>query len=368
MSLSIMLRRALALCVATATPTSATACHHDNPVALPSGPHPAAIRAEAIALDVGERVPLSYVVLDSAGQPMPGYPVTFVATRPSVAGVSSTGIVSGLAYGATAVTISADKVTQTAAVQVSPWPHQPVGFTVVTERDFSRLARSPQDTAGLSGWDAHEESQFQNLSITSDAGAPRSPPGVLQASYAAGTVGGSAAATPGRLEHYLTPASNAVYLSVWVRLSANWRAHATGTNKVLYVWINEQPRFFLSAEGKSSDALQPSGRLQGTPDDIQRRREVLPPNVDATSRVTPGTWQRWEVVLRANTPGARNGEFHLWMDGIEVARYTDVEYLAPGESQAWMMVDIEPIWGGLGDQLVAAQWMRFDHIYISAGL
>ncbi len=325
----------------------------------------ASIRLEAVALDTTEQVPLDYSVLDASGHVLSNYPARFSIAAPAVAQVSSTGTISGVSYGATAVTITADAVSHTESVFVEPWPHQPDGFHLLTERDFSRLATSPSDTVGMQGWDAHEESQFPNLSIANDPLAPRSPPGVLQASYAAGTTGGSSAATPGRLQRWLDTPAQSVYLSVWVQLSANWQAHSTGTNKVLFVWINGQPRFFVSAEGSRSDALQPSGRLQGTPDDLQRGREVLPPNLSNGGHVVPGAWQRWEMVVKANTPGMRDGEFHLWMDGVEVGRYTDVQYLAAGESQPFMMIDIEPIWGGGGDRLAAAQWMRFDHIYVS---
>jgi hypothetical protein len=186
----------------------------------------------------------------------------------------------------------------------------------------------------------------------------------LQAAYAAGTQGGTTAATPGRLQRWFGSTPTSTYLSVWVELSANWYAHRTGTNKILYVWINGQPRFFLSAEGSIASNLAPTGRLQGTPDDLERGREALPPNAHQ-ARVIPGKWQRWEVVLKSNTPGRRDGEFHLWVDGLEVSRYLDVAYLAANEPSGWTLVDIEPIWGGAGDQLPAPQTMRFDHIYVS---
>jgi hypothetical protein len=272
-------------------------------------------------------------------------------------------VVNGVGFGQTTVSLTADTVTRTINVAVKPWPQEPAGFTRVTERDFSRLATSASDTAGLDGWDAFEEVQWSHIAIVNDATAPHSPPSVLEASYAAGTAGGTSAATPGRLTRAIPPATN-VYVSVWVQLSANWYAHSTGTNKILFVWINGQPRFFLSAEGSNAAAMLPTGRLQGTPDDMERGREALRPNV-RSDRVVPGRWQRWELVLKSNTPGLRDGEFHLWVDGLEIARYTDVAYLASKDTQPWMSIDVEPIWGGGGDRLPAAQNMRFDHIYVS---
>lgn len=358
-------RRVALVAIATTTPLAALCCKHDG-TSPPGGPVPATIRVRSIALDIGEHVPLDYTVLDSGGAPMPNYPVQFRVARPELAGVSSDGVVSGLSYGATTVSLTAGAVTQSTALQVSPWPNEPPGFRVVTERDFSRLATAANDSVGLQGWDAHTEYQFSHYSIVASPDAPRSPPSVLQALYPAGTRGGSDDATPGSAQRWFDAAPR-VYVSVWVQLSPNWQAHSTGTNKVLFVIIDGQPRFFLSAEGSSSAALLPAGRLQGTPDDVLRNRARLLPNVQASARVVPGTWQRWEMLLVANTPGQRDGEFHLWMDGIEVTRDTDVEYVAAGEARAWTMLDVRPIWGGGGDVLASTQWMRFDHIYISTG-
>jgi hypothetical protein len=257
-----------------------------------------------------------------------------------------------------------DTVTHAVAVAGDPWPHEPPGFTKVTERDFSKLARSRSDTDGIDGWDASEESRWPNVSIVNDPTAPRSPPSVLQARYPIGTVGGTTPATPGRIVKKIAGSPQWLYLSVWVQLSSNWRAHSTGTNKILYVWMDGGPKFFLSAEGSNAADLAPAGRLQGTPDDELRRREQLMPNV-SPKRVIPGKWQRWEVLLKANTPGASNGEFHVWIDGVETGRYTDVAYLASNEKTNWTAVDVEPIWGGGGDRLPATQTMKFDHIYVS---
>lgn len=334
-----------------------------RPIELPPAPTVADIRVSPMTLDVGQHVPLAVTVLSSSGNIMTGVSAAYQISSPDVAIISPTGVVSGVSFGTTSVTVIVDTVRRSVPVRVKAWPQEPDGFSRVTERDFSHLAASAADTSGLDGWDASEESKWPNFSVAEDLSAPHSPPTVLQAAYAAGTAGGTPAATPGRMTHTIATASS-VYLSVWVQLSANWYAHETGTNKILYIWINGQPRFFLSAEGSNAAALSPSGRLQGTPDDIERGREILWPNV-AASRAIPGVWQRWEVLLKSNTPGFRDGEFHLWIDGIETARYTDVAYLGIKDTQPFTLVDIEPIWGGGGDRLPAAQTMRIDHIYVS---
>ncbi len=318
------------------------------------------VKVFPMALDTGQAVPTTMIVLNAVGNTLQNKPATYASASPDVATVSSSGVVQGVGFGQTTVQVTVDTVVRTYGVVVKPWPQQPDGFTKETERDFSKLATSASDTAGLDGWDAHEESQFPGLSIVQDPQAPHSPPGILQAAYAAGTQGGTTGATPGRLQRAFGTTPTWAYLSVWVELSANWYAHHTGTNKVLYVWINGQPRFFVSAEGPVATNLVPAGRLQGTPDDVQRNRETLMPNAH-TTRIVPGKWQRWEILLKSNTPGQRDGEFHLWLDGLEVSRYLDVAYLAAGEPTGWTLVDIEPIWGGAGDPHPAPPTLRVGH-------
>ncbi len=321
-------------------------------------------RVASLSLDIGQDVPLTVTVLNPKGTVLGGIPAKYVVADPAIATVTPDGHVHGVGFGQTTVAVTVDTVTRTASIRVAPWPQEPDAFSKVTERTFSKLATTANDTAGIDGWDAHEEYSWPNISIVSDPTAPRSPPNVLQALYPAGTQGGTDSATPGRLLRALPDLTQRVYVSVWVKLSANWHAHQTGTNKVLFIWLKNLPRFFLSAEGPDASALKPTGRLQGTPEDILRHREQLFPNVNAT-RVIPGVWQRWELVVKANTPGLRNGEFHLWIDGIETANYTDVAYLDANETGAWNLVDIEPIWGGGGDVVTTAQMMLFDHIYVS---
>jgi hypothetical protein len=238
--------------------------------------------------------------------------------------------------------------------------NEPAGFTTVTSRPFSSLAQSCNDANAAEGWEPDEECQWHHISIVTDPMAPKSPTNVLQAFYPAGTTGGTTDATPGRIVKNFN-AAQSVYVSIWVKLSANFVGNGTGTNKVFYVWQNNSPDFFMSAEGDGMGTLQPTGRYQG---DLDKREQFFP-NLVQNATVPRGEWQHWEILIKENTPGVQDGEFHLWVNGTKVSEYTDVGYLAGGQTVGFMKMDVEPIWGGLGSTLQADQFMYFDHVYVS---
>lgn len=327
-------------------------------------------------MSVGQTVQLKATDIDQSGTVMTGQTNTWTSSNKSVANVSSSGMVTAVAAGSATIKATNGSISGSATITVSaptqptqpPPPsgggadnaHEPSGFTMVTNRPFSSLAKSCSDASAAEGWEPGEECEWSHISIIQDPTAPKSPNSVLQAMYPSGTTGGTIDATPGRIVKNFS-AAKSVYTSVWVKLSPNFVGNGTWTNKVFFIWINGHPNFFMSAEGAGTGALAPTGRLQGTMDS----REKLPPNLVSSAVVQRGQWQHWEVLVKANTPGQANGEFHLWVNGTKVSEYKNVAYLSSGESQAFMKMDVEPIWGGGGSTLSAAQYMYFDNVYVS---
>src|SRR5207247_4661651 len=108
----------------------------------------------------------------------------------------------------------------------SGWSNEPAGFTVLTDEPFNTLNEN--------GWQA-VQSQTTNgsgLSLGADAGAPLSPPGVLQFKYAAGFVGGS---EPGD-EYYapLLPVREN-YFALWCKESNTGLKRPTNVNTMAAV-------------------------------------------------------------------------------------------------------------------------------------
>ncbi len=330
------------------------------------------VSPSTFSLTVGQTVQLAAADRDQNGTAMTGVTNTWSSTNTAVATVSASGLVTAVAAGSATITATSSTVSGSAAITVSavqpPPPssgfnaNEPAGFSMLTDRPFNTVATSCSDAVATEGWNTNEECQWHHISVVSDPTAPRSPNNVLQAWYPAGTQGGTTDATPGRLTKDFA-AKNQVYVSMWVKLSSNFVGNGTNTNKVIYIWDNNKPAFFMSAEGGGMGNLIPTGRYQGPLDP----REALPPNLVPPSSVAlqRGVWQHWEIIVKANTPGVRNGEFHLWVNGQKVAAYTDVGFLGASETQPFMKMDVEPIWGGGGSTVPADQYMWFDHVYTS---
>jgi len=102
-------------------------------------------------------------------------------------------------------------------------------------------------------------------------------------------------------------------------------------------------------------------RLQGTPDGRHR----LKPNLDPNAVLKRGAWQRWELVLAANSPGKKDGEVHWWIDGKKIHEHKDIMFVGAQEDPVWTEFYWRPIWGGGGDSIARDMTLKWDHICIS---
>jgi hypothetical protein len=195
------------------------------------------------------------------------------------------------------------------------------------------------------------------FSIQNDPSAPKSPPGVGQALFPLGFVGGVAPITTAR---NLEGAYRAIYVSFWIKFSPNWVGHPSGVNKIFHIWINGSNRVYVQAHGSGSNQLLSVVSTQGA----NEPNRDLDGNV-SQGVITRGAWQRWELVLSANTDGLPNGAVYWWIDGVEAGRYTDLNFVGQGARNVWDVVDWNPTWGGIGAVLLADQTMAIDHIYVS---
>jgi hypothetical protein len=110
------LLRALALCVAL---TGLVACSGGTPGARPVIPTTIEITSGDIVLSsIGETATVTAVVLDRIGTPIPSAVVSFSSADPSVATVSSTGLVTATGDGATTVTARSGALAASVSVSV----------------------------------------------------------------------------------------------------------------------------------------------------------------------------------------------------------------------------------------------------------
>lgn len=236
-------------------------------------------------------------------------------------------------------------------------PNQPTGMKFITNRAFNTKAKVAGDYMGSEGWDPVEV-RYGRFAIASDATALWSKNNIGQFTYPAGFVGGT---SPAIAQIPFQIATKQIYLSLWIKLSSNWQGHRSSTNKMFFLWINGGQRFFLSAEGSGSNQLHPQVRLQGVPDPRYR----LTANVSPGAVVQRGVWQRWDLIVTANTPGQKNGQVQWWINGKKITDYRDVEYLRLGETARWNQFQWSATWGGGSDVVKSTMYLWYDHLYIS---
>lgn len=272
--------------------------------------------------------------------------------------------VTGVLNGFSTYALFGDTIIVPPPAADSSYPNQPAGFTMLYNRPMSALAES--------GWGFRDYSVGSNntqgtqLAIVNQNDAPRSAPGVMQFTYPAGFAGGGEPAKTWR-EFPTSEYSPAMYMSFWVRFSANWDGHASSVNKLVYWQMTSDPnnraRLFLQGRGNNNQNLEVYLVTQGTPLGDQR---LLAPNLVAGAQFVRGQWHRVEVVMRMNTGSSFNGQVHMWLDGTKITQYTDVIFASAAEDQRLSGFEITPVWGGTGDQIGAqAQFVWVDHLYLS---
>jgi hypothetical protein len=83
-------------------------------------------------------------------------------------------------------------------------------------------------------------------------------------------------------------------------------------------------------------------------------------------RVTAGQWAFVEIIVRMeNSPGARDGELHMWVNGTKTHQYTNIQWMPPDAARRFRYMSWYPIWGGCCATTAQTQHHYIDHIYMS---
>lgn len=226
--------------------------------------------------------------------------------------------------------------------------HEPHGFVRITERGFDAF----QEDGWLWGG---RPALYSTVTVPT---APRSAEHVGRQTFPTGFAGGS---SPVVLERGF-PGTRDIYVTFWFRVSDAWQGHPV-YNNVIRLWIAGQPRFYWGFHGADDQPLRPRAAIQATPTPPDGAR-WFDPNV-MSAAVVRGQWHRVELVIRTNSAGNADGQYHCWLDGVKVAEYRDVLYVGPGEGREWIGIQWAPSWGGLGGTVAHEQWMDMDHLYVS---
>jgi PKD repeat protein len=253
------------------------------------------------------------------------------------------------------VTLVSSIITQTSGAA------EPSGMTVLADNAMNCVS-------GCNNW-YFSQSYAGAATLVSDATAPRSSGNVVQQNFNASLPGGSSPATLGvGLAQRQT-----IYMSLWMKYSANYVGHPTGINKAVHFWTKGVNPVVLIARGAGSDRLTASFNLQRlaapyswTSGSYQfNSTEVnLSPNLGACT-IVRGQWHKYEVVLTNNTPGVADGRIEYWLDGAKCGDYGQLMFVGAGENNKWEEVMWSPTWGGMGGTITGDFNVQVDHMYIS---
>lgn len=252
--------------------------------------------------------------------------------------------------------------------------HEPAGFQPFARFEGNVVPPFPRNTvtAGQGLWYAYPPGN-PRLTVVQDPTAPASPPAVIETTYPAGQISGSAPVDFGGWDQRWGAGKSAVYLSMWIKVKGpDYENQASGT-KVGFLAFGRDNQgqneglFFLH-NGTGQQAVQRAMKVgflqQGIPQPGGGTARNMFPN-RAPGLMTVGVWHQWEAVFRLNTLGQANGVYQLWLDGTLVSDYRDVVYITPGQTKGFNLYKWNPTWGGSGGRKTRADYIDIDEIYLS---
>jgi hypothetical protein len=90
------------------------------------------------------------------------------------------------------------------------------------------------------------------------------------------------------------------------------------------------------------------------------------PQYSPASNLKGGGWHLIEVLFTPeSTPGAGNGSYTGWVDGVQIANYTNVLWLAAGNQVGWPYLMFDPTYGGGSHNPAQSMYWDFDQLYVS---
>ena len=321
----------------------------------PPTPAPVASVSVTLASNVlnpGSTTQATATTRDANNNVLTGRAIVWSSSSNAIATVSASGLVTAVAAGTAQISATSEGQSGSSPLDVQAPPpggssNEPVGMTVITDRPFNSLDEL--------GW---SDDFSGNMAFISDPTAPKSPNGILRATYPTGYT--SSGNGPGGADFQLNR-PRTLYISFYARASSNWYGHDSFTNKQFYAHANGEPVMFFSAHSRYNGAITPVIQLQST---ASHGDFDLMPNLVPTARIIRGQWYRIEVVLVGNSAGTRDGSVDWWLNGVHVGSYS-VQWLSA--ASRWDLFHYTTIWGGVGGPNVpATQTMDWDHVYLSS--
>jgi hypothetical protein len=180
--------------------------------------------------------------------------------------------------------------------------------------------------------------------------------------------------SPARWGHGIgSPGTGWYYQRMKVRFSPNWTLSGNVALKFC------EPRTEQTGSGQGPDENHVIGAhdfatqtthaffyvlLQGPNGHFRNLYEQ--PRYARGANLNDGAWHLLEALFTPeSTPGAGNGTYTGWVDGVRVAHYSDVLWLAPGNRVGWRYLMFDPTYGGGRHNPAQTMYWDFDQLYVS---
>lgn len=363
---------------------TATCCVSDQiTVTIQQSISSVSLSPTSVSVPRGQTIKLSATAKDANGYTVNTAAISWNSSNASVATVAADGTVYGAGEGNATITASSSGKTASSAVVVDDsgtgggggggvagWINQPSDITVSIDEAFSSKTLSAQNGGSWS-----YSGTWWNSDVTlSGSNGPQSPSGAIRWIYRQGRAGGD---SPGRAVNSATSNGfGTYYIGFWIRWSLPWTNHATGTNKIMY-WGETHARaegratsqFFLNRRGPYIDAtLQYAQSYDGMPCNCINSARNLPAEHHGErylnkTPVDDGNWHLIEMVANASTNGQPNGRMRVWVDGVIQWDLNNLRYSPTGDARFYG-IDLDPVWGGIGDNKPQTEWLELDHLRI----
>ena len=275
------------------------------------------------SVTVGQTVQLAATPKDILGNPLAGRTVTWSSSAPSVATVSSSGLVSGVAMGSATISATSGGVAATAVLTVTADPGTGTGpqpganDTIIFQDGF--------ESGSLSQWT--QDPATGRYSISTDSGRVKSGTGSLQVLF-------TPTNTYGIITRWFMPGYDEIYVKFDVLFEegfdesnglhflavagnriddpySSWGKPAIVPNGTDFFYASVDPEFV------SGDAtLKPLHFYTYWPDMTccygNRFYQTSP-----KTALVPGQWQQVVFHVKLNTPGQYDGSQELWINGVK---------------------------------------------------
>jgi uncharacterized protein YjdB len=345
---------------------TATAAVTVNPAAAPAVAS-VSVSPTTASLTTGQSVQLTATADDASGNVITGAAVSWSSSSAGEATVSATGLVQALTAGTVIITATSGGHVATANVKVTAATTPPASGA-----GGANEPAGMQQQLNTGGITSLSDSHF---TVTAGGGLSVVPGGTgWRITYTSSLEGGNAPVVFSTTD-FANPGTGWLYQRFKIRFSTNFTASSNSGLKLNEPRTNypgggddatENHVMYVSAWDVSPTRLSLALGLQGPNGHFADVNPQPASNPAAVLSTGDNAWHTVEIVFGPeSTPGAGNGVYQSWVDGTQVANYSNIVWLAAGQTPGWPRIAFVPTYGGGTASPPATMYWDMDQLYVS---